>query len=84
MAAGFLALEIVGFEVEGNQNEGRIPFRILRDAQNPMEMGHMEFVNLFRISKEIGHFLINSLSSTLQPKRRHGLSVQSQVGSTFN
>lgn len=81
MAAGFLALEIVG--LEDNQNE-RIPFRRLRDSQNPMEMGQREFIKLFRISKEIAHLLMDTLSPTLQPRRIHGLSVQSQVGATFN
>lgn len=79
MALGFLAWEQFLLEERVLILSRRIEKRILRDAQNPFELPHNEFIGAFRLSPQLAKNITNKLRPLLQPKRTSGLSPELQV-----
>ena len=53
--------------------------RQLRDAQNPFELPHDEFLNHFRLSAQLVMDIVDTLRPYLEKERIHGLSAEVQV-----
>lgn len=79
MAEVHLMWELLILQERLRRVERRIERRVLRDAQNPFEIPHNEFLAKFRISQEMVMYIVNILRQDLHRRRRSGLSAEIQV-----
>nr|XP_049695562.1 putative nuclease HARBI1 isoform X4 [Helicoverpa armigera]XP_049698868.1 putative nuclease HARBI1 isoform X1 [Helicoverpa armigera]XP_049707731.1 putative nuclease HARBI1 [Helicoverpa armigera] len=58
---------------------GRQIARNKRNDENPLDLEDGQFLQMYRISKEMFHRLLSELRPSLQRRRPYGLSVESQI-----
>ncbi|KMQ86912.1 nuclease harbi1, partial [Lasius niger] len=75
----FAALLMDLLEEEEARRENSIVMRTLRDTIDPFSLTDQQFIKVFRLSKDVVHYLCNALQPTLQRKRTNGLHVTTQV-----
>ncbi|XP_071652534.1 putative nuclease HARBI1 isoform X1 [Temnothorax longispinosus] len=84
MAEAYLVWDLFILQERVRRVERRIERRILRDAQNPFELPHNEFLSKFRVSQEIVMHIVDVLRNDLMTIRINGLSAEIQVLTAIN
>lgn len=79
MAEAHLMWELLILQERVRRVERRIERRVLRDAQNPFQLPHNEFLSKYRVNQDIVIYIANVLRHDLERIRATALSVEIQV-----
>jgi len=79
MAEAYIIWDLLVLQERVRRIERQLERRLLRDAQNPFELPHDEFIAQFRVSQELVMDIVNILRQYLQKVRISGLSPEIQV-----
>lgn len=81
MAEGYLAWELLVLQERVRRIERQVERRLLRNAQNPFELPHNEFIAHFRVSQELAMDLLNILTRFTEGTNKRFISRSASFSS---